>query len=160
MADIPTTAGDRPLPRRPFFQLYKPGQGYYTRSGTAVGAAAIILAGAHFLHQRLIFQSDAPWTSWVRIGIPLAFVVGLGLLTWWLVGVHRPSCDFMIHTEGEMKKVSWSSRRELIGSTKVVILFTVLLGVILFGVDLLFMSFFGAIGVLKGPSLVQSLFGG
>jgi preprotein translocase subunit SecE len=140
--------------------LYKKGQGYYTRCGTALGAAVLILAGAHFLHQRLIFQSDAGWTSWVRIGIPVMFVICLGVLTWWLVGVHRSTCDFMIATEGEMKKVSWSTRRELIGSTKVVILFTVLLAVILFAVDLLFMTFFGSIGVLRGPSLTQTLFGG
>jgi len=160
MAETAAPAPERPSARRSFFDLYKRGQGYYTRSGTAVGAAVIILAGANFLHGRLVFQAEANWTSWVRIGIPLVFAVGLGLLTWWLVGTHRPTCDFMIHTEGEMKKVSWSSRKELIGSTKVVILFTVLLAMILFGVDILFMAFFGSIGVLRGPSLVQSLFGG
>ena len=48
-----------------------------------------------------------------------------------------------------MKKVSWSSKREVIGSTKVVILFTVLLGVLLFVVDVLFQTLFKNIGVLK-----------
>lgn len=159
MAELPIPVGGRAVPRRSFFELYKRGQGYYTRSGTAVGAAVLILAGAHFLHQRLVFESNATWTSWVRIGIPLAFVVSLGVLTWWLLGVKRSTCDFLIATEGEMKKVSWSSRRELIGSTKVVIMFTVLLAMILFAVDLIFMAFFGSIGVLRGPSLLQSLFG-
>ena len=48
-----------------------------------------------------------------------------------------------------MKKVSWSSKREIMGSTKVVILFTLLMAFFLFLVDLLFQWFFSAIGVLK-----------
>jgi preprotein translocase subunit SecE len=63
--------------------------------------------------------------------------------------VNRKSSDFMIATEGEMKKVSWSSRREVIGSTKVVILFTIALACFLFVVDLAFQTLFSAIGVLK-----------
>ncbi len=55
----------------------------------------------------------------------------------------------MIATEGEMKKVSWSTRRELLGSTKVVIALTVLMAVLLFVVDLMFQSLFSSIGVLK-----------
>jgi len=55
----------------------------------------------------------------------------------------------MIATEGEMKKVSWSTRRELIGSTKVVIMFTIFLAVLLFFVDLGFQELFSRIGVLK-----------
>ena len=82
-----------------------------------------------------------------------------GLLLWWVVGVHRKSCDFMIATEGEMKKVSWSSKRELIGSTKVVILFTAALATVLFMVDLIFMVFFNWIGVLRGASVSTMLFG-
>ncbi|MBU0718456.1 MAG: preprotein translocase subunit SecE [Planctomycetes bacterium] len=55
----------------------------------------------------------------------------------------------MVATEGEMKKVSWSSKAEVIGSTKVVIMFTVLLAALLFVVDLVFQRFFTYIGVLK-----------
>jgi preprotein translocase SecE subunit len=67
----------------------------------------------------------------------------------------------MIATEGEMKKVNWSSRKEIVGSTKVVIMFTVLLTAVLFAVDIIFMSFFGWIGVLReAPSVWQMLTGG
>ena len=55
----------------------------------------------------------------------------------------------MIATQTEMKKVSWSSKREVIGATKVVILFTILLAALLFCVDLVFQFFFRGIGVLK-----------
>ena len=35
--------------------------------------------------------------------------------------------DFLIATDSEMKKVNWTSRKELIGSTKVVIIFMFLI---------------------------------
>ncbi|MCH9001912.1 MAG: preprotein translocase subunit SecE [Planctomycetes bacterium] len=56
----------------------------------------------------------------------------------------------MIATEGEMKKVSWSSKEEVIGSTKVVIMFTFMLALFLFVVDMVFQQAFRLIGVLKG----------
>ena len=48
-----------------------------------------------------------------------------------------------------VKKVNWSTKREVIGSTKVVILFTFLMAAMLFAVDLIFQNFFNWIGVLK-----------
>ena len=68
---------------------------------------------------------------------------------WWVTYTSRKSGDFMIATEGEMKKVSWSTRREIIGSTKVVILFTILFAVYLFVVDVVCVFLFSSIGVLK-----------
>ncbi|MCD6378651.1 MAG: preprotein translocase subunit SecE [Planctomycetes bacterium] len=59
------------------------------------------------------------------------------------------SADFLIATEGEMKKVSWSSKKELIGATKVVIITTFLLAAMLGAVDLAFAFFFKEIGVLQ-----------
>jgi preprotein translocase SecE subunit len=41
-----------------------------------------------------------------------------------------------------MKKVNWTSRKELIGSTKVVIVFMFLIAIFLFTVDILFSYFF------------------
>jgi preprotein translocase subunit SecE len=133
-----------------FFEVYKPGQGYYTRMGTAVGCGALILFGGHFLYTQLesSFASDASWTLWVAFCVPAAVVAGIGLLLYWLVGVKRGSCDFLIATEGEMKKVSWSTRSELIGSTKVVIWFTILLSAMLFLVDYMFIGFFRFINVI------------
>lgn len=84
--------------------------------------------------------------TYVRFGIPLAILVGMGVLMFWLV--NRPkSADFLIATEGEMKKVSWSSRKEVIGSTKVVIVTTFILAAILFLIDVVFANVFKAIGV-------------
>jgi len=145
--------------RRSFFEVYKRGQGYHTRMGTAVGGGVLILAGGNFLYNQLdLFETQAAWTLWVQVGIPLAFVVILGLLLYWLVGVNRKTCDFMIATEGEMKKVNWSTRKEVLGATKVVIFTVLALGFLLSVVDLLFILFFSWIGVLKLP-VWQRLFG-
>ena len=161
MAETPAPGlGARPLEgRKSFFEIYKRTQGTHTRTGTAIGAGVIILAGADFLYGQLQFDTGTGWMSWLQIGIPLVVMVSLGLVLWWLVGVNRRTCDFMIATEGEMKKVSWSGRRELIGSTKVVILFTVALACVLFMVDVAFMAFFNAIGVLHGASVRELFFG-
>jgi len=45
------------------------------------------------------------------------------------------AADFLIATESEMKKVSWSSKAELIGSTMVVIVTVVLLAVFIYVAD-------------------------
>ena len=150
------------LKKRRFFEIYKRGQGYYTRMGTVIGAVIIILAGMNYLWQQLgIFEDpNVPWTLWVRAGVPLLFGAGLGLVLFWFTGSSRKACDFLIATEGEMKKVSWSTRREVIGSTKVVILFTALMATILFVTDVLFLMFFGSIGVLKvQPQTLRRIFG-
>jgi len=129
--------------------MYKKGQGYYTRVGTAIGAGILALGFADFVHGQLNF--DPSWTPgiWIKNGIPVLALVGLGLLIYWLVCVKRSSCDFLIATDGEMKKVNWTSRKEIIAATKVVILVTLLTAVILFAVDWLFMEFFQLIDVLR-----------
>jgi preprotein translocase subunit SecE len=133
-----------------WLQQYKPEQGKATRTGTFVGLGLLIAWGAKFLNDRLaVYQGDEAWRLLITPGIPIAFAVVLGVFAWRVTFVNRKSSDFMIATEGEMKKVSWSSKREVIGSTKVVILFTLLLALFLFVVDFAFQVFFKSIGVLK-----------
>jgi preprotein translocase subunit SecE len=126
-----------------FFEIYKRGQGKYTRTITFVSAMAVGVIGAAVLSEML-----RPYSGPVlRYSIPTAMVVVLAVLMFWIV--NRPkSADFMIATEGEMKKVSWSNRREIIGSTKVVIITTLIMAGVLFGVDLLFTVLFRWLGVL------------
>ncbi len=132
------------------FKHYKPDQGKATRNGTFIGFLAVIAWGTKFLYDRLqLFEGDEAWRLLITTGIPILFLVVAGAIGWWFVFGHRATSDFMIATEGEMKKVSWSSRSEVIGSTKVVIMFTVLLALLLFLVDLFFQFFFSNLGVLK-----------
>lgn len=150
-----STVDTRP-PERPrdrgagFLTQYKPGQGKVTRTGTFVGLGLLVLWGAYFVWDRLqVYEGDELWQLMVTLGIPAAIAVVVGMVAWRVSFVSRKSSDFMIATEGEMKKVSWSSKREVIGSTKVVILFTLLMAMSLFVVDVAFQALFRALGVLK-----------
>ncbi len=140
----------KPVVRGGFLEAYKPEQGIYTRRSTFVGLALLIVWGVYFLNDQLVgYQGSEAWRLLVTPGIAIAVGVILGAFAWRVAFVSRKSSDFMIATEGEMKKVSWSSRREVIGSTKVVIVFTALLAILLFTVDLSFQSLFSWLGVLK-----------
>ncbi len=134
------------MPPMSVFEIYKRGQGKYTRVTTFVAIMVVGVVGAVVLSAKL-GGYEATRVPYVRFGMPTALVAILGLFMLWMVNRPR-SADFMIVTEGEMKKVSWSSRKEVIGSTKVVIVTAFMLAGILFGVDLLFLLLFGWMGVI------------
>ena len=129
-----------------FFKIYKKGQGKYTRWVTFLSVMLLAAIGAYLMSK--FFEGYAVTAStYVRYGVPVVVIAGLALLTFWLVNRPR-SADFLIATEGEMKKVSWSSKKEIVGSTKVVIVTTLLMAVLLFAVDVLFAKVFNWIGVI------------
>jgi preprotein translocase subunit SecE len=124
-------------------KIYKPTQGKTTRIVTAVSATVIGAWGCYKLIAQL---GSLKIDAYVQYGVPAALLVLLAGLMFWLV--NRPqTADFLIATEAEMKKVSWSSRKEVVGSTKVVIITTFILAAILFLVDVLFANLFQLIGV-------------
>ena len=83
-------------------------------------------------------------------GAAAAALLLLGsILVYWLVYLKPNTSDFLIATEGEMRKVNWSTRREVLGSTWVVIAISVIIAAILFVVDIGFSTFFTKIGVLE-----------
>jgi preprotein translocase subunit SecE len=127
-------------------EIYKRNQGKYTRVVTFVGAMTLGLIGAVVLSKGLTAYGWSA-TPYMRYGIPTVLVAGLAVLMFWLV--NRPAnADFLIATEGEMKKVSWSSKKEVIGSTKVVIVTTCIMSLVLFAVDLMFTLLFQRIGII------------
>jgi preprotein translocase subunit SecE len=159
MADkILTSEESRKAPRTTSttpFRVYKPGQGTHVRWGTAIGAGVIALAGANFVYEYLAPVAGA----WVRTLVPVVLLLGAAYLVFLLVGQRRGSVDFLIATEGEMKKVNWSTRQEVFGATKVVIFTVLALSVMLFLVDIFFMLIFSGIGLLKIP-IWEQWFGG
>jgi preprotein translocase subunit SecE len=118
-------------------EIYKKGQGKYTRVITLVSVMALGVIGAAVLSDTL----KAYFGPYIQFGVPTALVIGLAVLMFWLIN-RAKTADFLIATEGEMKKVSWSSKKEVIGSTKVVIVTTFILSAIIFSVDLLFVVLF------------------
>lgn len=126
------------------FAVYKPGQGYYTRLMTGVGCGLVLMFGAHYVYSQLGGFSPA-----VQMGVPSILLAVTGLVLFWITGLKRSTSDFFIATEGEMKKVSWSTNKEVVGSTKVVLIFTLVIATFLFVVDILFLVFFSSLGVLQ-----------
>ena len=78
----------------------------------------------------------------------LILLVG-ALFLYWYIGMARRPVEFLIATDGEMKKVNWTSYREVKGSTIVVIVATFLIAGILYLVDMGFSFLFSTIGVLE-----------
>ena len=76
-------------------------------------------------------------------------IIAATLLIYWLVGVKPATSEFLIATDGEMKKVNWSTRKNIIDSTWVVIGYALLLAAALYLVDNLFWQFFHLIRVLE-----------
>ena len=132
------------------FSVYKPGQGYYTRMGTIVGASMVSILGILWIWE---------YMKGVKLGTmnPLyvaaggAIIVGgiITLVVYYLVFVKPRSVDFLIATEGEMKKVNWSTRREVVGSATAVIVTAVILALFCWGLELFFVWFFQLIKVLE-----------
>ena len=132
-----------------FFTVYKRGQGYWTRMGTLFAAILIGVLTGEFLYAQIHAHFEVSKSIAAAIGG--GFLVLWFLFCWRLMNKAR-NVDFLIATDSEMKKVNWTSRRELIGSTKVVVVFVILIATILFVLDIAFGLFFQFIGVLEsGP---------
>ena len=120
------------------FDIYKRGQGKYTRLCSAFGAALVVGLGCLQLYKKL---QATDLGLWVETMVPAGLFVALGLLVFWLV--NKPAiADFMISAEGEMKKVSWSSRKEIAVSTFIVIVVMIFMAVLLGITDFSFRLFF------------------
>jgi preprotein translocase subunit SecE len=120
------------------FDVYKRGQGKYTRLCSGFGAALIVGLGCLQLYKKLQAWDLGLWTITM---VPVGLFVVLGILIFWLV--NKPSvADFMIAAESEMKKVSWSSRKEIAVSTFIVIVLVIILAVFLGITDLGFQMIF------------------
>ena len=127
------------------FKIYKRGQGKYTRLSSAFIAAVIVGLGCLRLFRQLEAASlglSNRATMWIATMVPAGLFVFLALLIFWLVN-KRSVADFLIAAEGEMKKVSWSSRQEIMVSTSIVIVVVIVMAALLGTTDFGFTMFFG-----------------
>ena len=120
------------------FDIYKRGQGKYTRLYSAFGAALVVGLGCLQLYKKLQAWDLGLWTETM---VPAGLFVALGLLIFWLVN-KATIADFMIAAESEMKKVSWSSRQEIAVSTFIVIVVVISMAVLLGTTDIGFRTLF------------------
>jgi preprotein translocase subunit SecE len=141
----------------PFFanlaraDVVKPTQGKNARLFTAVGLGVIVAAGLYQLYELHLKDQFPPLA---RFAIPA--VVGLAF-AWiiWRIVQYPPFADFLIATEAEMNKVSWTSREDLYRATVVVLATVFFLALYLFAVDYLWSTLLQFLNVLKfsGESL-------
>jgi preprotein translocase SecE subunit len=127
---------------------YKRSQGQRVRKWTMIGFLLVGGTGVYaVVHQSMLPSGDwnprIPFTDDLRIpllsDVPYTAPILLIALTIWFawraVNV-PPFADFLIATEAEMNKVSWTPWRKLVKDTVVVLVFTGLLTAFLLTVDL------------------------
>lgn len=131
--------------------IYKKGQGWYTRVNTAIGLGLIVVLGAHWLANDVLanarlFGLEPVYT---RAIVFLIFTSIFAIFGYHFIARHHRFVDFLIAVEGEMKKVNWSSRKEIMGSTYIVISMTVFIAVVCAVLDLVFARLSIMAGVLE-----------
>ena len=87
--------------------------------------------------------------EYLQSGVAGGIMLIGAILLYVFVGSKKGTVEFLIATDGEMKKVNWTTYREVKGSTIVVIVATFLIAGFLFVIDLGFSNFFRMIGVLE-----------
>ena len=123
--------------------LFKPAHGWYARVYTAIGLGVVVATGAW-----RISEASLEYPPLWRFGLPAAFAAVLGWVVFRIIHF-PPFAEFLIATEGEMNKVSWTSKADLIRATTVVLTTVLLMAVFLFLVDTLWTFILRMIGVLQ-----------
>jgi len=124
---------------------YKPFQGKRARLWTGVGLGLTILLG---LRELLMTLDGAQFPPAVFYGVPTALGFVLAWVTYRLLQF-PPFVDFLIATEAEMNKVSWTSKEDLKRATMVVLFTVAFMAIFLFGVDWLWSNLLQLIHVLR-----------
>ena len=130
--------------------IYKDGQGYWVRLMSAYGLGAVVALGLVWLWKEMqgvtLFGFEP---TYVRVVVMLITALVFAWFGWMIIGTRRKSVEFLIATEGEMRKVNWSSRREVELSTRAVIGLTIIIAVYCWAFDVGFASIFRWMTVLR-----------
>jgi len=133
-------------------QVYKSGQGYWTRLMTAIAVLTFTAGAAAWFNAKILTVyviPSSPNEMYWKAGIIAGTILRFGALLWYLL--NKPKiADFMIATENEMKKVNWPSKQAVMGLTWIVIAGTLMIAAILFVADFGFTNIFQALNVLEG----------
>jgi preprotein translocase SecE subunit len=142
------------------YELVKP----YERNGVTVYGAGTVLTDE--VRKAIVDASETPGASpkvtarpikalsyavHVQLGVPILLFAAAAVGIFCLVN-HERFADFLIATESEMKKVSWSSRAELVGATIVVIVTVLIMAIYIFGVDSLVTAGLRWIGIFPSAA--------
>jgi preprotein translocase subunit SecE len=124
--------------------FYKRNQGRLIRQLTAVALGVAVVAGFYTFSQAFLQE----YSRAVKVGVPFILIV-VGL---WVVFrvVNLPRfADFLISVEGEVDKIAWASKQELIRSTLVVLGTMFIVGFLLLLFDFFWQQLFRWLHVLE-----------
>ena len=127
------------------FEMYKRSQGRLMRTLTASGIGLMLAWGIYSFSLQLKAANEP---QSIAYGIPIGLAVVFGWMIFRIYNWPR-FADFLIATEAEMSKVSWSSKPELKRATAVVLITLFMLAGFLFSVDMVWSWFLERIGVLQ-----------
>jgi preprotein translocase subunit SecE len=127
------------------FKIYKRGQGKYSRAMGLASIGGLAVFGAYSLYEALQygwFKSDWGVVPGVEIPLSPALVIMVVLVLATAAGLYlfnnkERVVDFLIETEGELRKVAWPGRDQVIGSAIVVVITVVIIGFYIFFVDII-----------------------
>ncbi len=120
------------------FSIYKPGQGRYARGGMGILLLLLDAYGCSALRGQLRDITYVPTIGGQQFPLSVIIPTVVGLLVAAGVGLalnYSKFADFLIETEVEMGRVIWPTRKSVIGSSVVVIVTTVAMSALLYGVD-------------------------
>lgn len=134
--------------------FYKKGQGFWARlaayllGGVLVVFGAFALYGAINVPNQHVLTGALPIVGAISAYKVIALVVGLGGLLGLHLLLNKPdTVDLMVETEQEMRKVAWPTGKDVWSATVVVAFVSVLLAVLMWGLDVvlrqLFLLIFG-----------------
>lgn len=142
---------------------YKGNQGVRVRRGTIVGILVVGVFGIITMHTHRFFGIERPETpndwyltvpftnpvqyAYLMFKVHVIMPVILGILLIWVAWriVNVPVfADFLIATEAEMNKVSWTTRKRLVQDTIVVLTTVFLFTTFLFVVDIIWIKVLSA----------------
>lgn len=120
----------------PALELYAPDKGRYARWIIGVTAVILLGYGAWSLYYALPDSWRQPLMGWRPLGdaYPLSLSLLLSAIAlaggafgiWWAINYKR-LVNFLHDVEVEMTKVSWASKKEVVASSVVVLVTTVIL---------------------------------
>ena len=145
------TAAKKPNRFLPFLtnllklDVFKPTQGKNARLWTGVALGVLSGVGIYRYYELYLKGQYGPVTGFT---IPAALGLAFAWFIWRLIQF-PPFADFLIATEAEMRKVSWTSPEDLKRATIVVLATIFVMAFYLFAVDYLWSWMLKVIHVLK-----------
>lgn len=122
--------------------IHKKGQGTGARGVAGVMAVLLGTWAAYQMYYTLLGAHDV--VRYLGTAIVAGIFVGVPV---GLILFHHQVVDILIETQQEMRKVAWSSRQEVLGSTAVVLFTVALLAVFIFVTDQIVIQLFRLIGL-------------